>query len=349
MLIAEVFRKITVFKLSLLISAFFLLWGGLFILGIHFNVEISVLAICFLILALFFSVATYALINTFVNQRIKPLYKYLDNKTLESISLGKSFSNKDILLELTNQIEQTHGRRNADIQRLKELEKYRREFLGNVMHELKTPLFNIQGYVLTLIDGGIDDPNINLLYLKRTEKSVNRIISIVSDLEVISRLESGEMQLNKESFDLIKLIHEVFEIHWLLAQEKQVDLMIDTPFKKVLVFADKKQISVVISNLVANAIKYNKKGGMVKILIYDMIDKWMVEVKDNGLGIEEQHLPRIFERFYRVDKGRSREEGGTGLGLSIVKHILDAHQQTINVKSTKGEGSSFMFTIDKSL
>lgn len=339
-----IFRRLSIAQLSMLIGVIFFVAIGIVNLGEYFGFSTHALILKTFIVGLVFFVVIYFLLLRFFNEKIKPLYKITEANVPYQVNFSLT---KDILPEVQNGVHQLQNQRISDIDRLKELEKYRREFLGNVMHELKTPLFNIQGYILTLIDGGIDDSSINMLYLKRAEKSVNRIISIVDDLEAISRLDSGELKLNIEPFDLLKVVQEVFEIHWLIAKDRQIELRVDDTFKKVMVLADKKQISVVLSNLVVNAIKYNKKGGYVEVNFYDMFDKWMIEVKDNGIGIDEVHLPRIFERFYRVDKGRSREEGGTGLGLSIVKHVVDAHNQIVTVKSKKGEGSSFAFTLTK--
>jgi two-component system phosphate regulon sensor histidine kinase PhoR len=220
--------------------------------------------------------------------------------------------------------------------------------VGNVSHELKTPIFNIQGYVLTLLEGGIDDPKINMLYLQRTEKSIDRMISIVEDLESITKLESGELKLNPVNFDIIKLSEEVFDLAQMLANERNISLQFATKSDKpVIVHADKKRIMEVMNNLVGNGIKYGKKKGYVKIGFYDLHETILIEVSDNGIGMDKNDLPRVFERFYRVDKSRSREQGGTGLGLSIVKHIIEAHDQTINVKSIVDKGTTFTFTLEK--
>ncbi len=235
-----------------------------------------------------------------------------------------------------------------ELERLKDLERYRKEFVGNVSHELKTPIFNIQGYILTLLEGGIEDPNINKLYLQRTEKSIDRMISIVEDLESITRLESGELKLRFETFNIVKLVEDVFELEQMLANELKINLEIeDKPSRPIMVHADKKKIIEVLSNLVLNAIKYGKRKGTVGVSFLDSKDKIVVEVKDDGIGIDKKDLPRIFERFFRVDKSRSREQGGTGLGLSIVKHIIEAHGQVINVKSESNVGTTFTFSLDK--
>ena len=235
-----------------------------------------------------------------------------------------------------------------EIEELKKLEEYRREFLGNVSHELKTPIFNIQGYVLTLLDGGLDDPEINREYLLRTEKSINRMINIVEDLESISKLESGELKLMPERFDIILLVKEVFEFLERVAKKNQIKLAFDKNYDKpAIVNADKEKIRQVLINLVDNSLKYGNKGGLSKVSLFDMDENILIEVTDDGIGVTQHDIPRLFERFYRTDKGRSREQGGTGLGLSIVKHIIEAHRQTINVRSTIGIGTTFAFTLKK--
>lgn len=236
-----------------------------------------------------------------------------------------------------------------EIERLKGLEKYRREYLGNVSHELKTPIFNIQGYILTLLEGAINDPEVNKLYLSRAEKSVDRMISVVNDLEAISKFESGGMKLQKAKFDIISLVEEIFEQFLYLANQKNIELQIKNKSEQsVWVYADELRITDIMTNLVSNAIKYGKNNGYVSVGI-DESDEDLVsiEVRDNGIGIPDDHVGRVFERFYRVEKHRSREQGGTGLGLSIVKHIIEAHKQKIVVSSKVGIGTKFTFTLDK--
>lgn len=238
--------------------------------------------------------------------------------------------------------------KDKEIFRLKEMEKYRKEFLGNVSHELKTPIFNIQGYISTLLDGGLEDPMINRLYLERAEKSINRMISIVEDLETISRLESGELKLKHDKFNLTQLVEEVFEVHEMRAKSKKIRLRLAKKnTKPVWVYADKKRIFQVLSNLVINSINYGKESGKTEVTISKLDKKIQVDIKDNGIGISETDLPRIFERFYRVDKSRSREQGGTGLGLAIVKHLLEGHGETISVKSKENKWTIFSFTLPK--
>lgn len=237
--------------------------------------------------------------------------------------------------------------RKDEIERLKKLEVYRKEFLGNVSHELKTPIFNIQGYVLTLLDGGLEDETINRDYLMRAERSVDRMITIVDDLEAISQLETGELQLEPERFDIVALSKDVLDAQEMKATGKGIMLALEGECKPLYVQGDRFRIRQVLTNLVVNSVKYGKEYGETKIAFYDNGDKILIEVTDNGIGIAKEHLPRLFERFYRVDKSRSREQGGTGLGLAIVKHIIEAHDQTISATSTEGEGTTFSFTLDK--
>lgn len=239
---------------------------------------------------------------------------------------------------------------NAKEQELIEYKKdqdYRRDFLGNVSHELKTPIFNIQGYVQTLLDGGLYDDEINLKYLKRLNKSVNRMINIVEDLEDISWLESEQSLIEFQSFSILELANDVCDSFEIQASEMKIKLQIVNKASILNVLGDREKIHQVFSNLISNSIKYGKKGGLTEIRLLDFEDKLLIEISDNGIGIDAGSLDRLFERFYRVDKNRSREIGGTGLGLAIVKHILEGHNQTINVRSTKDLGSTFSFILEK--
>lgn len=256
---------------------------------------------------------------------------------------------KDIAAEINHILIDWSNESKEEIDQLKQVEIYRREFLSNVSHELKTPIFSIQGYVHTLIDGGIEDHDINLLYLNKASRSIDRLISIVDDLESISKLEAGELIIECRTFDIAELARDVVESLELQAKERDVQVLLDHgALRQQYVYADKEMIRQVLVNLIVNSIKYGRSGGKTEVNITDLKDKYQVEVKDNGIGIAKQHLPRLFERFYRVDKSRSREQGGTGLGLAIVKHILEAHGESIGVTSEKGSGTSFFFTIKKS-
>jgi len=230
----------------------------------------------------------------------------------------------------------------------KQAEKYRREFLGNVSHELKTPIFNIQGYIETLIDGALYDREVNLKYLKRTSKSVDRLIYIIHDLESIAQLDSDEINLEFSSWNLKYLIEEIIEQFEMKANKKKIELIHDHKTTSVFVKADKDKISQVLYNLISNSIKYGKRNGTTRISCHQSKSYCLVIVKDNGIGIAEKNINRLFERFYRVDKSRSREQGGTGLGLAIVKHILEAHDQKINISSKLGKGTQFSFSLNYS-
>ena len=236
-----------------------------------------------------------------------------------------------------------------EINILKDQENYRREFLGNVSHELKTPLFTIQGYILTLIEGALKDKKVRGKYLRRSAKGVDRLISIVKDLDLITQFESGIKTVDKTDFNIYELIENVYDLMEFESEKNNTKLLVynenNTP---VIVNADKERILQVLTNLVVNSIKYGKEGGYIKVKVeeYDK-DRIIVRVKDNGEGIEDEHLPRLFERFYRIDKNRSRKKGGSGLGLSIVKHIIEAHQEQIFVESKIGQGTEFSFTLKK--
>ncbi|PIF06187.1 MAG: two-component sensor histidine kinase [Draconibacterium sp.] len=301
----------------------------------------------------FFFVVSFLLIqyvlNAFILEKIKPIYKiinYVPQKGKEAkMKSGSGFIE---LSDVEHDVEAWAQDQLHEIERLKELERYRKDFVGNVSHELKTPIFNIQGYILTLLEGGLEDPKINRLYLSRSEKSINRMISIVEDLESINKLETGELKPQFSTFDIVRVAEEVFELEHPLSKERSISLeFAEKPEKPILVNADKKRIIEALANLIINGIKYGKKTGYVRIGFYDFDDKIIVEVSDNGIGVDKKDLPRIFERFFRVDKSRSREQGGTGLGLSIVKHIIEAHNQSINVQSVLDEGTTFTFTLEK--
>tara|TARA_Y200000002_G_scaffold297941_1_gene252604 strand:+ start:178 stop:945 length:768 start_codon:yes stop_codon:yes gene_type:complete len=239
--------------------------------------------------------------------------------------------------------------RSSEINVLKDQENYRREFLGNVSHELKTPLFTIQGYILTLIEGAMKDKKVRNKYLNRTAKGVDRIISIVKDLDLITQFESGIKTVDKSNFNIYEIIDNIFDLMEFESEKNNTKLRIrNEKNNSVMVYADKERITQVLTNLVVNSIKYGKENGYTEIEVDDHDkDRIIVKVIDDGEGIEEEHLPRLFERFYRIDKTRSRKKGGSGLGLSIVKHIIEAHQEQIFVKSKVGVGTEFSFTLLK--
>jgi two-component system, OmpR family, phosphate regulon sensor histidine kinase PhoR len=286
-------------------------------------------------------------IERFIYQKIKLIYKTIhDFRSSKASKVDRTES-----LESVNEsVLEWGAHQRTEIEELKKMAAYRREFLGNVSHELKTPIFNIQGYVLTLLDGGLEDETINKEYLLRTERSINRLIAIVEDLEEISKLESGELKLIMQRFDIAELSRDVVEFLEMKARKNNATITVENQFDKpVIIKADKKRIRQVLINLIENAIKYGDKDhNKILIRFFDMDKNFLIEIKDNGPGISEENMPRVFERFYRTDKGRSRDQGGTGLGLAIVKHIIEAHNQTITVRSKLGQGTTFAFTLAKS-
>lgn len=284
----------------------------------------------------------------FVERKIDPIFKTIQSHTTSQRAVRRKIDKGDVVADLNHEVKVWADNQTEEIKKLRQLEKYRKDFLGNVSHELKTPIFNIQGYILTLRDGGMEDANINKLYLKRAEKSTNRLISIVEDLDSIARLESGEFKLKLESFNLVKAMEEVIEYQEMQAKQHNIKIGFDRNYNRpIRVKADRKRILEVIGNLINNSIKYGREGGKTTIGFIDTGENILVDITDNGIGIEEKNLPRIFERFYRVDKSRSRESGGTGLGLSIVKHSIQAHNQTITVRSKVDQGTTFIFSLDK--
>ncbi len=288
-------------------------------------------------------------IERFVYNKIKVIYKTIHNLKIDPKNKLHNLNlETDILKDVNKQVIDWHSRNQEEIERLKKLEIYRREYIGNLEHELKTPIFNIQGYILTLLEGGLNDPSINKDYLLRSEKSVERMIALVEDLDMISKLESGGLALHIEKTDILALTKEIIKSTELQAKENNIKIFLKDPSEKpIWIMADKARITQVLTNLLVNSVKYGKENGQTQIAFYDLDENILVEIKDNGIGISNEHLPRIFERFYRADKSRSRTSGGTGLGLSIVKHIIEAHQQTISVKSEPEVGSTFSFTLKK--
>jgi len=285
-------------------------------------------------------------VEFFIYRRVKKIYD--DVSFLES-SMFRSQSITTDMTTLTKEVKKFATDKKLEIETLKVREEYRREFLGNISHELKTPLFTVQGYISTLLDGAMEDKKIRKKYLERAEKGVERLIYIVQDLDMISKLENGDLNLVLSSFNIVELIQNVFDLLEMKAEKKNIILTFDNKyFKPIMVFADKEKIQQVLTNLVFNSIKYGKENGSTEVGIENLVDnKIIVRVTDNGEGIEKQHIPRLFERFYRVDKSGSRAEGGSGLGLSIVKHIVEAHNEKIFIKSEFNKGSEFSFSLEK--
>lgn len=302
------------------------------------------------IIPISFGIFSYYL-RHYIYRKIKVIYKTIHSEKMtkeQKRELKRFNMNSRIIEQVEEEVVEWAANRKAEIESLKEMEHYRRNLLGNISHELKTPIFNVQGFVHTLLDGAINDKKVNLKYLKRAATNIERLQNIVEDLDVIGQIEVGELTMDFQKFDIHGLAKEVFQDLEIAAQERSIKLKIkegcDHPF---FVFADRDRVAQVLINLINNAIKYGRDGGYVQCSFYDMDKNILIEVSDNGIGMEKKYLPRLFERFYRIDKSRSRSQGGTGLGLSIVKHIIEAHQQTINVRSTVGVGSTFGFTLQK--
>lgn len=295
------------------------------------------------------TLVSLVLISNYVAYKLKPIY---------SIVLSRDVHTNEILTEIKDKHVENIGREltawadtnDREIARLQETERFRKQYLGNVAHELKTPIFNIQGYISTLLDGGLEDELINRKYLERAEKSIDRLTNIVNDLDTISKLESDMNRLQTETFDIVALTREIAEQAEIEADKKHISISVkgaDNLPSPFWVRADKHYIGQVLVNLIVNSIRYGREGGATRIKFRDMLDKILIEVEDNGVGIGKEDLPRIFERFYRTDRGRSREQGGTGLGLAIVKHIIEAHGEHVSVRSEFGVGSTFSFTLKK--
>jgi two-component system phosphate regulon sensor histidine kinase PhoR len=319
-------------------------------LFLHFDAFAWLKAIAALVLLFTFSyLISYYLIERFINQRIALIYKAIHReKTNKNKDIQKFDMGEDIIGEVNREVIKWAQENREQIKELKDLEKFRKEFIGNLAHELKTPLFNLQGYLLTLLEGGLEDENINREYLEKADKNLERLLALVRDLDEISRLESGETILKLEKFNLIELVQDVFSSVELQANQKKISLQIDPKADKTIwVLADRSKIFQVLTNLTVNSINYGKKGGETTAKFFDLDENILIEFADNGIGIEKNHLARIFERFYRVDKSRARNQGGTGLGLAIVKHIIDAHNQSITVSSEIEKGTTFSFTLKK--
>lgn len=292
-----------------------------------------------------FAIVQYR-VERFIYRRVKKIYD--DLTLLESTSLRQQPITTD-MGTLTREIDKYARDKKLEIETLKVREEYRKEFMGNVSHELKTPLFTVQGYILTLLDGAMDDKKIRKKYLNRANKGVERLIYIIKDLDMITKLEVGDLSLNKEVFDIIEVVKGVFELFEMKAGKKKITLTFDMEYNEpIMVFGDKERIQQVLTNLVVNSIKYGREKGTTEVSIENLIkNKAIIRVTDNGEGIATEHISRLFERFYRVDKSGSRKEGGSGLGLSIVKHIIEAHEEKIYVESEAGVGSEFSFTLEK--
>ena len=283
-------------------------------------------------------------VKYFLNRRIKEISDKLFSK---DINLNRTVTtNMD---ELIDEIKQLDDKRKVELSEMREKESFRREFIGNLAHELKTPLFTSQSYILTLLDGAIDDKVVNKKYLKIAGKSIERLNLIVKDLDLITKLETGDNNLKKSNFDIVDLLQNSIEMLDISAKKKNIKLTVEHENNPPLnVYADKEKIEQVTTNLIENSIKYGRENGTTEIVIQDLVEnKMIIRFTDNGIGVHQNHIDRLFERFYRVDQSGNRTSGGSGLGLAIVKHIIDAHDEKIYIESDFGVGSEFSFTIDK--
>lgn len=291
----------------------------------------------------------YLILKKFVFEQLQLIFKIIRKGKLPEKDELRFSIKQDLISDTAEATEKWAMERQSEIAKLKEQEKFRREFLGNLAHELKTPVFNIQGYILTLLEGGLEDEAVNIKFLERASNATERMASILKDLDDISKMEVDQVELNKTNFDIVELANEVIESLELPSNEKKVKLILDKKLEAIYVSADRSRISQVFTNLLTNAINYVGSGGEAKISFFKMDDFIMTEVSDNGPGISEDQLSRLFERFYRVEQSRDRNRGGSGLGLAIVKHIIETlHEQRISVRSTVGEGSTFSFSLEKS-
>lgn len=321
---------------------------GILFLFLHQNDILNVaytllFGVCFYIFC--FVVIQYR-VKRFIYNQVKKIYN--DVSLLDASTLHPKYITTD-MDSLTREVEKFAENKKLEIETLKVREAYRKEFMGNVAHELKTPLFTVQGYILTLLDGAMKDKSVRKKYLQRASKGVDRLIYIVKDLDMITKLEMGDLVLHKEKFNIIELVQNVFDLLEMKASRKNITLTFDRDYtNSIFVEADRERIQQILTNLIVNSIKYGKEEGTTEVSIEDLIkNKVIVRITDNGEGIAKEHLTRIFERFFRVDKSGSRKEGGSGLGLSIVKHIIEAHNEKIYVESELEVGSEFSFTLEK--
>ena len=338
-------------NLTLIIASFFTVFAGLVIwlVGYFFSESLNFNQFLIILLILFFGswAILYKLLEEFIYDKIKLIYRNMPSLKVERETLRPDM-NIDVLEEVNEEVSGWAEDRMAEIRDLREKESFRKEFVGNVAHELKTPIFSIQGYILTLLEGALEDPNFNRKFLKKAAKSAERMALLVEDLDTITQFESGNLKLDIERLDIVDLTREVMDGRDREADEKHITLQFSKPYDRpIYVRADGFRISQVLTNLITNSINYGKEGGQTTVHFYDLENQILVEVEDDGPGISRGHQARLFERFYRVDKSRARHQGGTGLGLAICKHIIEAHKQSISVRSVPGKGAVFSFTLKK--
>lgn len=333
------------FKFSLL-SSLYISLGAYFVINYNdLTISVESVLISLIIFGLSFLILQLRVRKLFF-ERIRQIYEDLE---FETDSLIKTSPIDSEMNSLSKDLEEFVKLKRTEIETLKKEGIYRKEFVGNVAHELKTPLFSVQGYISNLLDGAMDDKELLKKYLKRAEKSVDRLTFIIKDLDLITQLESSMLKLKFTSFDILKLTEEIIEDLEISASKRNIKIIFNKNYdKQILVEADKNRIEQVITNLVTNSINYGSEKGTTEISFESNVEKIIVKVNDNGEGISEENMPRLFQRFFRVDESRSRSQGGSGLGLAIVKHIIDAHNENIYVQSTVGVGSEFSFSLKKS-
>jgi two-component system phosphate regulon sensor histidine kinase PhoR len=323
---------------------------SLSIVNYYFQHKFLDLAVTFTISFITSYVVFYYLIEKYVYSKIKLIYKLIHNLKLGRDlrdALGESTST-DPIGDVEQEVKDWAREKKSEIEQLRSQEKFRREFLSNISHEFKTPLFAIQGYIDAIVDDEFEDTDMAMQFLKKAERNVDRLSYLIKDLDEIAKLESGEIPINFTKFKINDLVKEIFEQMELKASQHQIKLIFKQKYDDpLMVTADRDKICQVMINLIDNSLKYGKQGGATSVSLFELHDQVLVEVTDDGSGINEKYLPRLFERFFRIDSHRSRDIGGSGLGLAIVKHIIEAHQQTINVRSTEGLGSTFGFTLQR--
>ena len=339
-------KPIYIILLGALVTAVGSVLFFILFLPLHLNWFIESLLLLFSISVFSFFIY-FLLLKKYITDRLSILYRSIRKGKFNGIEPEPLKLTEDIIEKVERETRKWSLDQSEEISKLKEQEEFRREFIGNLAHELKTPVFSIQGYILTLLEGGLEDDTVNRSFLERASKATERMTAILEDLDQLTRMEVNDIRLDFETFDIVELVKDIFEELEMKAKKKKIKLKFAKDYDVIKVRADRAKIAQVLTNIIGNSIYYGNDKGETVVRFYNMDDIITVEVSDNGPGIEEQHLSRLFERFYRVEKSRNRNEGGSGLGLAIAKKIIEAHGQTINVRSTVGVGSTFTFSLDK--
>jgi two-component system phosphate regulon sensor histidine kinase PhoR len=318
-----------------------------FVFMAYNDLELSIVIITVMTFFISYFIS-FSFVKYFLNDRIKLIYKFLYTSKNPNNRRPRLDMRTNIMETVEREVEEWTENKASELEELKGRELYQKEFIGNLAHELKTPIFNVQGYLLTLLEGALDDPKINRKFLENANKSVDRMISMIDDLDLMSKYEAKQIELNFETFDVVEMIRDIFDELERAAGDKGISFRFDRKYDRpIYVNADEKNIKQVFINLITNSIKYGNENGFCEVRCFDLNEKILIEVADNGPGIDEKHFTRLFERFYRVEESRSRDKGGSGLGLAIVNKIITEHGETINVRSTPEVGSTFSFTLQK--